>query len=70
MVEKKQIEKAQNISVILNDMESGDYSLSIFDTYNGNYISKTKLRCENKKLIIKLPVFEKDIAFKAVRIQD
>ncbi|MGB9602833.1 MAG: hypothetical protein ACPMAG_08585 [Limisphaerales bacterium] len=70
VVEKKQIEKAQNISVILNDMESGDYSLSIFDTYNGNYISKTKLRCENKKLIIKLPVFEKDIAFKAVRIQD
>ncbi len=56
---------ADDLSLKLSGMENGEFDIEYWDTDRGTVISRTTATAKNSHLIIKLPRFTRDIAFKA-----
>ncbi|MCX8182973.1 MAG: cellulase family glycosylhydrolase [Crenarchaeota archaeon] len=58
------------VYVELLDFNPGSYMFEIWDTYTGERMRLSEVESSDGRLLVEIPVFLKDIAFKIIRVKD
>jgi hypothetical protein len=64
VIEKQTPPVLQNGEVSLKPWPSGTYSVKWFDTREGKFVREEKCTATDERLVLKAPVFSRDIACK------
>jgi hypothetical protein len=57
------------VDVELSDFNTGSYLFEVWDTYSGEKTWATRVESSNGRLVIEIPSFHKDIAFKIIMVE-
>ncbi len=63
------LKTAGGVYVELLDFNSGSYLFEIWDTYTGERTRLSEVESSDGKLVVEIPVFLKDVAFKMIRVE-